>query len=232
VASILLLSLSLSLNARTEIIQDSILPDSTILQWEADIAVFDSLNLNEIISENSILFTGSSSIRRWDSLSWDMAPYLVIKRGYGGAKLSDFSHYLHRIVRAGEYRAIVIFIANDISGKVGDKTPDEVFEMFRNVAERLRNSNPDSEIFWIDVTPTPARWTAYPQVRQAGEQIREYCERTEHLHFIQTSHYILNSAQFPDKSLFVEDMLHLNRKGYFIWAGIIKQALAEAGIFP
>ena len=134
ILSLILAFLSLSLSAQTVPAQDSLvpLPDSSILKWEYDISVFDSLNIHEEIHENSILFTGSSSIRRWDSLAWDMAPYQIIKRGYGGAKLSDFSYYLPRIVKAGEYRAIVIFIGNDISGNSLDRTPEEVFEMFRN----------------------------------------------------------------------------------------------------
>ena len=165
ILSLTLVFLSLSLSAQTvpdqdSLVQDSLVtvpvPDASILKWENDISVFDSLNLHEQIHENSILFTGSSSIRRWDSLAWDMAPYHIIKRGYGGAKLSDFSHYLPRIVKAGEYRAIVIFIGNDISGNSMDRTPEEVFEMFRDLSDRLRSSNPRSEIFWIDVTPTPS----------------------------------------------------------------------------
>ena len=36
----------------------------------------------------------------------------------------------------------------------------------------------------------------------------------------------------PDSTLFRDDMLHLNRDGYLLWAELIKTALEEAGITP
>ena len=84
--------------------------------WENDIHKFEQLDKSEKYSEDAILFAGSSSIRLWTTLETDMAPYPVIQRGYGGAKLSDFAVYADRIFAPHPCRAIVIFIANDITG--------------------------------------------------------------------------------------------------------------------
>ena len=62
-----------------------------ILKWENDIARFDSINLVELSDARTLMVTGSSSVRMWDSIHTDMAPYQVMQRGYGGAKLSDFN---------------------------------------------------------------------------------------------------------------------------------------------
>ena len=43
--------------------------------------------------DNYILFIGSSSIRRWDNMTNQMAPYQVIKRGYGGAHFYDLNSF-------------------------------------------------------------------------------------------------------------------------------------------
>jgi glycerophosphoryl diester phosphodiesterase len=59
--------------------------------WETDIQKFEQLDKSVTYSEDAILFAGSSSIRLWSTLEKDMAPYPVIQRGYGGAKLSDFA---------------------------------------------------------------------------------------------------------------------------------------------
>jgi hypothetical protein len=72
------------------------LPD--VLAWENNIRHLEQLDSSEIHPANAILFTGSSSIRLWSTLAHDMAPYPVIQRGYGGAKLSDFAVYAERIV--------------------------------------------------------------------------------------------------------------------------------------
>ena len=55
-----------------------------------------------------------------------MAPYPVIQRGYGGARLSDFAVYADRIISPHPCRAIVLFVANDITGSKSDKSPREV----------------------------------------------------------------------------------------------------------
>ena len=226
-------SLILTLTGQDNVKSDkNRLTDPGISRWEEDIRVFDSLNRVEEVLEHTVLFTGSSSIRRWDSLASDMAPYHIIKRGYGGAKLSDFSYYLDRIVSPDAFRAIVIFIANDISGNERDKSPEEVFDLFRQVAGRLRKNNPESEIFWIEITPTPSRWEVFPEVQQANEMIRRFCNRKKHMYFISTSQVFLNQDLKPDSTYFVDDMLHLNRSGYRLWSELIGTSLREAGVFP
>src|SRR5512139_715640 len=70
----------------------------SVISWEQDIKAFEHLDSVETYTTEAILFAGSSSIRLWSTLAVDMAPYPVIQRGYGGAKLSDFAVYVDRIV--------------------------------------------------------------------------------------------------------------------------------------
>ena len=97
--------------------------------WENDIRKFEQLDSIKTYPENALLFAGSSSILLWSTLAQDMAPYPVIQRGYGGAKLSDFVVYAKRIIYPHLCRAIVIFIANDITGGEKDKKPEEVAKL-------------------------------------------------------------------------------------------------------
>ena len=97
-----------------------------VKSWENDIKNFEQLDNTEKYQDDAILFAGSSSIRLWTTLEKDMAPYHVIQRGYGGAKLSDFAVYARRIFDPHPCKAIVIFVANDITGTEQDKTPEEV----------------------------------------------------------------------------------------------------------
>ncbi|MBN2698729.1 MAG: hypothetical protein JXR52_07880 [Bacteroidales bacterium] len=203
-----------------------------VLVWERDIAVFDSLNRAEDSGEETLLVAGSSSIRLWDSIHTDLSPYKVMQRGYGGAKLCDFNYYTERIIKPHPFKAILLFIANDISGGEQDRTPEEVFRLYRMLVKQIRDRNPGTPVFWIEVTPTPSRWHAVGQIREAGEKIRRYCERHPGLHFIPTGDVFLNSEGLPDPIYFREDMLHLNRTGYRAWSERILQALQENGIVP
>jgi len=69
-------------------------------------------------------------------------------------------------------------------------------------------------------------------ILQASDHIEGYCEKHDDLHFISTFDQFTTPEGLPDSTLFIEDMLHLNRTGYLLWAGIIKSSLEEAGIKP
>ena len=101
-----------------------------VLSWEPDIQKFEQLDKTEKYPGDAILFAGSSSIRLWTSLEKDMAPYHIIQRGYGGAHLSDFAVYAPRIFDNHKCQALVLFIANDITGSESDRTPEEVASLF------------------------------------------------------------------------------------------------------
>lgn len=193
--------------------------------WETEIHKFEELDKNETYPDNSVLFTGSSSILRWESLSEEMAPYPVIQRGYGGAKLSDFAVYAERIIYPHNSSAIVIFIANDIAGSPTDKEPQEVLKLFRYVVKTIRKKFPETPVFWISITPTQSRWEVWPEIREANYLIRNYCEKTRDLYFIDTENFFLNKDAAPRNELFVADMLHLNAEGYGVWTKIIKNEL-------
>ena len=158
-----------------------------VLHWEEAIATFDSLNAAEYADGNTLLVTGSSSVRLWDSIHTDLAPYQVMQRGYGGAKLSDFNYYADRIIKPQQFKAIVVFVANDISGGDNDRTPREVLQLFKTLVKQIRERNPGTPVCWIEITPTPSRWHVYDQTRKANELIRKYCETDEdapfHSHF-------------------------------------------------
>jgi len=200
--------------------------------WENDILEFEKLDRAETYPPDAILFTGSSSIRLWSTLNKDMAPYSVIQRGFGGSKLSDFVVYADRIIAPHPCSAIVIFIANDITGNEKDKTPGEVASLFRNALKIIRNTHKHTPVFWIQVTPTPSRWKAWPQIKEANSLINKVCENQENTYFISTDSYFLGSDGIPSESHFVSDKLHLNADGYRLWTDIIKKEINKVVPYP
>jgi hypothetical protein len=200
--------------------------------WEDDIKIFEQLDKTETYPENAIIFAGSSSIRLWSTLEKDMAPYPVIQRGYGGAKLSDYAVYADRIFDPHPCKAIVIFIANDITGSDGDKSPEEIGRLFRFLLSTIREKHPATPVFWIAVTPTASRWAVWPEIQKANEMIKEICLKEENTHFITTDYAFLNDKRLPDDKYFVSDKLHLSKEGYEVWTGIIKKEINKVVPFP
>jgi hypothetical protein len=203
-----------------------------VLKWEQKIAEIDSLNAMEIADTTTLLVTGSSSVRLWDSIHSDLSPFHVMQRGYGGAKMTDFCFYADRIIQPQTHKAILVFVANDIAGRDGDRSPKEVFQLFKTLVKQIRERNPDTPVFWIETTPTPRRWHAIDQIREANGMIRNYCEKHQDLHFIGTYPSFVNTEGEPDPGFFRKDSLHLNRTGYVLWADIIMKNLEKSGINP
>jgi hypothetical protein len=193
--------------------------------WENDIQKFEQLDKSERYSEDAILFAGSSSILLWSTLEKDMAPYQVIQRGYGGARLSDFVVYAGRIFDPHPCKAIVIFVANDISGSDKDKSPQEVSRLFRNVLKTIRKTHPETPVFWIAITPTASRWKVWPEIEKANNLIKDICDKKTNAYFIRTDYSFLNESGKPNDELFRTDRLHLSDKGYAVWTEIIKKEL-------
>jgi hypothetical protein len=196
-----------------------------VKDWNNDIEKFEALDKSETYPANSIIFAGSSSIRLWSTIANDMAPYKVIQRGYGGAKLSDLAVYAERIFAPHACSAIVIFVANDISGSEQDKEPEEVAALFRSLLKTIRRSHPSTPVFWIAVTPTPSRWKVWPEIKDANSLIENICINNRNTFFIRTDYAFLNEKGLPVTDYFVSDNLHLSEKGYKVWTEIIKGEL-------
>lgn len=194
-------------------------------KWKDAIEEFKKLDTTETYSSDAILFAGSSSIRLWDSIEKDMSPFKIIQRGYGGAKLNDFAYYAKDIIYPHNFKALVLFIANDIAGSKNDKTPKDVAELFNYTVDLVRDKYSNVPIFWIQITPTLNRWGVWNKTNEANNLIKEICENSDNLYFIETENSFLTNENLPNTDLFIEDQLHLNTDGYHIWSEIIRTEL-------
>lgn len=197
----------------------------TALQYEKEIQQFEKLDSTETYPANSILFMGSSSIRLWNTIRQDMAPYPVIQRGFGGSNMADVAFYTKRIVYPHQFRAAVIFVANDITGGLADKDPEEVASLFAYVHKTIRQKFPGKPIYFIEITPTNSRWKVWPKIQQANSLVKKFCARKSKTYFIETAQLYLGVDGKPKSELFREDQLHQTTEGYKLWTQAIKAKL-------
>ena len=205
-------------------------------QFEEEVSFLESLDFKEKAGEKDVLFIGSSSIRLWDNIQVDMYPYSSIKRGYGGAHFYDLIHFSERLVKNHSPKAILIFVANDITGsndltnKVGDLSPNEVKKLFKYNYKLIRSIHKHIPIFLIETTPTPKRWKVWNKILQANKKLERFCKQVPNLYFISTRDKFIGADGLPIQSLFLNDELHLNVDGYKLWSSVIKSKLIEVGI--
>lgn len=193
--------------------------------WSAAIAALEAKDATETHPDDSILFIGSSSIRRWNTIATDIAPYHPIQRGYGGAKWTDVAVFADRLITPHKFRAIVFFVGNDISGGKDDRTPGEVAQLFAYVLDRVRQHNNEAPVFYVSVTPTESRFDAWPQIKAANSAVRDFCKRMKNTHFIGTESIFLSADGRPNPKWYVSDKLHLSPAGYSVWSAAIKSHL-------
>lgn len=195
--------------------------------WEPDIVALESKDKIEKHDKDAILYIGSSSIRFWNNIEKDMAPYKAIKRGYGGAKFTDLIYYTKRLVYPHEFKALVVFVANDITGSVDDKTPREVLGLFKGVVKIVRKKYKTQPIYFVAITPTMSRWAVWDKQKEANALIKSYCKSSKNMHFIDTQDAYLGVDGKPIDEYFIGDKLHQTQKGYDVWASIIKSKFNE-----
>lgn len=198
---------------------------TAIEKWAADLKRIEALDAREKDPADAVLFLGSSSIRLWEDIASDLTPWPVIARGYGGAKFSDLAVLAEQIIKPHAFRAVVIFVGNDVTGGKDDKTPQEVVDLFEHVVTTVRKQAPAAPIFLIEITPTPKRWAAWEKIAEVNAALRRACEAGEDLHFIRTAQYYLDADGQPVPKLFKEDQLHQNPDGYKIWSRLIRAEL-------
>ena len=201
-------------------------PKSSYVWASPEIEHFRTLNKIDA-PDNALLFLGSSSIRLWETLAQDMAPYPVIQRGYGGAHLRDAIFFTDALL--GDYQPAMIigFIANDIKGDPQDESPAKVKRLFKFFIKQISARHPETPFLWVEITPTKSRWAQWEEIKVVNQKIKAYCEKTPHLYFVETADAFLTKEGLPRTELFIEDQLHLNPQGYNLWSSIIKKEIKQ-----
>jgi lysophospholipase L1-like esterase len=175
--------------------------------------------------KNAVLFVGSSSIRMWTNLAEAFPNIKTINRGFGGSQISDVIEYADKIV-IPYHPSKIVFYAGDNDIAAG-KSPEKVSEDFKTFVEKVRAELPNVPIYFLAIKPSPSRWHLAPKSETANNLIRQFAKQSKNLHYIDVASPLLNSKGEPDPDLFKADKLHLNSKGYVIWAKVVNAGLNE-----
>jgi lysophospholipase L1-like esterase len=194
-------------------------------KWEKDIAAFEQSDREHPPEKGGIIFTGSSTIRRWTTLAADFPGFRVVNRGFGGSQMEDSVYFAERILVPREPAAIVIFAgSNDINA---GKTAERVAEDFKAFVAKVRSRLPKTTIDFIEITSSPKRWEQRETVIEANRLIRAFCEETPGVKFIPVREKFLGSNGEPREELFASDRLHPNEDGYKILIEAIRPVLPK-----
>ncbi len=189
-------------------------------RWNESIAAFAAADLRQNVPAGGVLFIGSSSIRLWDDLETQFSALpVVIKRGFGGAKLSDCVYYLDRLVIPHRPRLVLVYAGeNDLAE---GETADGVLRQFTALVEGVHAVLPQTRIAFISIKPSPARVRLMPEIRRANALVNQYVATAPNTDFVDVFTPMLDGEGKPRRELFRADALHLNAKGYALWKAVI-----------
>lgn len=198
------------------------------LVWEPAIRAFEEQDRQVPPPASPVVFVGSSSIRLWDTLAEDMAPLVTLRRGFGGAKVGDVTHFADRIVSRYRPRAVVIFVgANDMGSALGNvpKTPERLLELTRELVARLRAADAALPIYWLAIKPTTTDASRWKRGRVLNGLVAAWAETEPGVHFVDANAELFGKEGAADGSKLMIDGIHLNDAGYAVWAPPIRERL-------
>jgi len=191
--------------------------------WEKEIQRYESADKKRKPFANGILFVGSSTFKEWESLRDDMRPMYVINRGFGGARMSDLLYYADRIIIPYNPKLVVLY-AGDNDLTEGEKiTPEKLLENTKKLTQYIHEKLPDTKIYFISIKPCEHRWSFWPEIQKANQMIKDFSVQTRYFVFIDIASRMLTKEGQPVKELFMWDGLHLNERGYHLWARTIRE---------
>ena len=196
---------------------------TSCIKWQKDMEAFARQDATNAPVKGGIVFTGSSSIRRWETLAEDFPQHRVLNRGFGGSEMLDAVNYFDRLVLPHQPRLIVLYAgSNDINA---GKTPERVEADFRKFIALVKQKLPDTRVAYIANAGNPSRWKQVEQVREANRRIEAVTKTDPQLAFINVFDAMLGPDGLPKPDIFVEDRLHMNAKGYAIWKQVVEPFL-------
>jgi lysophospholipase L1-like esterase len=181
-------------------------------RWEKEIAAFERMDKTNPPAQGGLLFIGSSTIRMWSTLAEDFPGQTVINRGFGGSEIEDATYFADRIVFP--YTPKMIFLRAGGNDLWAGKTPERVFQDFKDFVRNVQSKLPNTEIIFISLSPSISRWKQADKENAVNGMVEKFVKENRGVKYIDTWSVPLDDKGTPKPELFRADQLHFSAAGY------------------
>ena len=135
-------------------------------------------------AENLTLFTGSSTIRRWTTLSEDFPEIPVLNRGFGGSQLHQVLHHFDDLFPVTSLNA---------SSCIAAKTTFGTGSQSKNARRIHHPRSPDPQDsspilpVYLSCKPSPKRMSKWAIYQDLNGKIKTFCQKDPLLTFVDLS---------------------------------------------
>jgi len=188
-------------------------------EWATDMARFAAEDAATPPPARPVVFTGSSSVRMWETLAADFPDVVVLNRGFGGSQVRDAIWYADEVALRYKPRQIVLYAGdNDIAE---GRSAAQVLADTEAFVARIRHTQPGTPIALLGIKPSPSRANLLDVQRDANNALRDWAATQRNVAYIDVFTPMLDADGVPREDLFIADRLHMNAAGYALWKGII-----------
>ena len=182
-----------------------------------------------------LAFIGDSITQGWEGRgkqTWEKyySHRNPINLGFSGDRTE---HVIYRLNKGNlnniKPKVAVIMIGTNNTGHL-DQDPDQVAEGVKEILNVVHTRSPKTKILLLGVFPRGAhKWDSKRINNESiNQRIRRFADN-ESIHYMDIGHKFLDPDGHLPTSI-MPDRLHLNEKGYQIWAESIEPKLKELGI--
>jgi lysophospholipase L1-like esterase len=185
-------------------------------RFENEIVAYEKQDSVALPAKGMKLFIGSSSFRLWKSFDADTKGMNAFNRGFGGSTFKDALYYFDRMVV--KYQPSWVFVYEGDNDLASGQSPEEIAAQFEEFSSRLAKQVPGAKLVFVSARPSLARETMKAKQQDLNQRIAAISAKKKG-HFVIDMHspfYNVDGSMMQD--IFVADKLHLNEKGYAIFA--------------
>jgi len=169
------------------------------------------------------LFTGSSSIRMWNDIQDYFPEYNVVNNGFGGSHFSDLIYFYNKLIIPHNPDILFIYEGdNDIASK---KKPRAIAKEAKFLLSKIRRDLPNTKVVLISPKPSIARWELRKEYEALNKKLKKLARKTDKVEFADVWTAMLDEQGNVLRDVFLDDNLHMNKKGYDIWAKVLSDFL-------
>jgi lysophospholipase L1-like esterase len=166
-----------------------------------------------------VLFTGSSSVRMWKDVAEYFPDYNVINHGFGGSHFSDLIYYYEELIP--KYNPDYLFIYEGDNDIASNKKPGKILKEAKELVGHIQQDLPKTKVVLISPKPSVARWHLSKNYQKLNKKLERFAKKTDNLEYADVWSAMLDENDQVFTDVFLDDNLHMNKKGYDIWGKVI-----------
>jgi lysophospholipase L1-like esterase len=172
-----------------------------------------------------ILLIGSSSFTLLRDTVNIFPQYKILNRAFGGSTLEDVIRYRYDVIYPYQPKQIVLYCGENDLASSDRVTAEMVVQRFKTLFQLIRSKYPSVPFVYISMKPSPSRAHLMSKMKQANQLIERFLKTKPAAGYVNIFDAMLKADGTPNETLFRQDMLHMNPKGYALWKKKIQPLL-------